>query len=372
MLSQARNIVRLFLLALCSIAAVFAQNGQGPLRAPLLDEWQDKMTRSTQALKAGRPQEAIRLCDEALEMASHFGPDDPHLARSQVQRAYIYIWEKKYDDAERMLHTAIATTERAFGSDSVELVHPLSMLANFYYYTKPQHDRVITLFERILNISEHAKVRDDQQVIMWTRNLAQVHQELGHFEVAEPLFLRALELTEKADPQWTSHQQLTVAQFYRAWKKYDRAETHARQALEWREKALKTKPDNVDAKLDVSVALDELGAIHFAANQLDQAEAECRRSLEIDDTFMGPDQSDLRPRLSALGNVLRAEKKYDEAAKYFARLVSVTEKCAGANNPDLAEDLSQYAAVLRQANKLTEASAAEARAAEIRKHATAG
>ncbi len=350
-------------------APAFAQNG--PLRAPILEEWQEKMTRSMQTLKEGKPTEAIRLCDEALEIARHLGPNDSHLPRSQVQRAYIYIWEKKYDEAEKMLEAAVDTSERAFGKDSPELVHPLSMLANFYYYTKPQPERVIALFERILNTLDHAKPRDEPQIIMWTRNLAQVHEEMKHYDVAEKMHLRALELTEKSDPQWTSHQELTIAQFYRARKRYDKAESYAQKALEWRERALKTKPTDIDAKLDVSVALDELGAVHAANQEWEKAEAECRRSLEIADTFMTPDQSDLRPRLTALGNVLRSQKKFDEAAKYFARLVSVTEKCAP-NSTDLADDMTAYAGVLRAVNKADEAKSIEARAVEIRKTAHSG
>lgn len=327
------------------------------------------MDSAMRALKSNHLNDAIKLCEQAMDMARTFGPHDSRLSRSQVLRAEIAMWEKKYDRAEQLFQEAVATCEQAVGPKHRDLVHPLSSLANFYYYVVPHRDRVAVLFERILDLVDHAPNRDERDVIMWSRNLGMIYRELEDFTRAEPLYARAVALAQKVEPDWVSHEYLSSAEFYRAWKKYDRAEALALQALELREQGSKAAPDNVDRKLDVAVALDELGAIHTAAQKLEAAEADCRRSLKIIEAFMTADQPDLRPRLTALASVLNARGKLDEASTVYQRLLTLTEKNLGGESPELATVMSNYAAVLHQQKKAKEAVAMEERAAAIRNRA---
>jgi tetratricopeptide (TPR) repeat protein len=345
----------------------------GPLRPSAeqaLQIWTDTVNDAQQALKSGRLPDAIRLAEAAIAEARTFGAQDTHVARALVLRAEIYLWEKKPDRAEAAFKDAVAECERAVGPHSPELVHPLSSLGNFYYYVQPHYDRVAALFERIVDIVDHATPQDDEQVIMWSRNLATIYQQMGDFARAEPLFARAVALTEKLHPEWSSHEQLTQARFYREWKKYDRATEIASRALEWRERALKADATNVDRKLDLSVALDELAAIYLAAEKLDLAETTARQSLANVDTFMGPTNSERGPRLASLADILRARKKFDEAAATFRQLVTLTETSLGPESIPLADVLTKYAGVLRELQQTDEAAKLEARAASMRSKLT--
>lgn len=347
-----------------------AQAETGPRRPAVtaqVEVWDTAMNAAVRELKSNHLAEAITLCEQALTIARELGPRDTHLSRSLVLRAEIAMWEKKNDRAEALFHEAIEVCERALGKDNPELVHPLSSLANYYYFVAPQYEKVAGLFERVLAIVEHAPQRDEHQVIMWSRNLGLVYQQLRQYERAEPCFQRAIALAEQHDPTWVTHELVTSAEFYRAWRKFDRAEAQAQRALELRERALAQEPKDVDRKLDVVVAIDEVAAVCLEAGKVERAEALSRRSLELAESFMQPDQPDLQPRLAALAAALRARGKSEEAVAVYQRLLRLTEKNLGPDSPEVAGVLGHYAAALHSLQRGEEAAALEQRAAKIQR-----
>ena len=327
--------------------------------------WTQTVTAAEHALKSNQLADAVELAEAAITQSRGFGPHDTHLARSLVLRAEICLWQKETDRAEALFQKAVTACETAVGPRSRELVYPLSSLANFYTYVVPQRQRVAVLFKRILAIVEQAPDRDEHDVLLWSRNLGLLYSEMGDCARAEPYYVRALALAAKVDPNYVTHEQLGAAAFYRHWRHFDHALALANSALAARERALAAAPRDVDAKLDVAVALDELGAIHLAAGQLSAAEAACRRSLALVDSFMPPDQPDLQPRIAALAAVYRAEQQPRLAAAEYQRLLRLTEKNLGPDSSDTATVLLDYAAVLRELRQPNEAASLQARADSI-------
>ena len=333
-------------------------------------KWEQLMTGTMKALRANNVAESVRLCDEAIGLAGKFGPADTHLSQSQVLRAEVYMWEKKNDLAEQTFKLAIASCEKAAGSNDIVLVHPLSSLANYYYFVAVRYDQVIPLFQRILKIVENAPQRNNRDLIMWSRNLGMVYQQTGRYAEAEPLFKRAVALADQTDAEWLPHELLTAADFYRAWSKYDQAEALAKRALAIREKAL-SPTAGVDAQLDVAVCLNGLGAIYLAGAKPEKAEAAYHRSLAMVQTFMSADQADLTPQLEGLAAALRAQGKYDQAEPLYKQALAITEKNLGADHPNTAVLLEKYAGLLEDMKKPAEAKALRERAETIRKQNTA-
>ncbi len=332
--------------------------------------WGQLMDASRQSLKRNRLDDSIRLCDEALKMAGTFGPNDTRFSYSQVLRAEIYLFERKKDLAEQTFKDAVASCEKAAGPDSPALVHPLSSMANYYYFFAHQNDQVAAIFERILKIVQDAPHRDIHDVSMWTRNLGKIYQEQKKFAEAEPLFQQDIALAEKIDPDWLAVELLTQADFYRAWGKYDRAELATNRAIALREAKLKgLGPDGdvLDAQLDVSICLDNLGQTCLAWGHLEQAEAAYRRSLAIGEKYLNPDQSDLRPRLLGLADTLRAERKYDQAEPLYKRALDNVKKSLGIDSIEAADILDKYAALLNDMQRPDEAKSQSDLAARIRK-----
>ena len=302
------------------------------------------MTDSVKALRDNRLPQAIDLCDQATRMARGFATNDTRLSRSQTLRAEIYMWEKNCDLAEKTFQLAIQSCEKAVGPNDPAMVHPLSSLANFYYFVLQRYDQVIVLFERILRIVESSPAHPYRDEIMWSRNLASVYQTTGQFVRAEPLFQRAVALAMTNDPEWLPHELLTAAEFYRAWHKCDQAESLAKHALELREKAL-ANTNNVDARLDVAVALDTLGAVYLAWPKPDQAAACYQRSLDLVQSFLSPNDADLAPRLAGLAEARHLQGKEDQASPLYRRALVIVEANAGPDSPEAAALRERFAAL---------------------------
>jgi tetratricopeptide (TPR) repeat protein len=332
-------------------------------------QWEQLMADSAQVMR-DNVSESVRLCDEAQNVARQFGPTDTRLSQSQILRARIYLWEKKNDLAEQTFKLAITSCEKAVGSNNVVLVYPLSSLANFYSSDVSRNDLALPLFQRILNIVENTPDRNNRDVIMWSRDLGMIYQQMGRYAEAEPMFKQAVAVAGQNYAEWLPYELLTASDFYRTWGKYEQAEILAKRALTIREKAL--KPDGgVDAQMDVTVCLNNLGETYLAWSKPDQAEAVYNRSLAIVQKFMAEDQPDLMPYLEGLAAALRAQGKLDQAEPLFKRLLMITEKSTGAESLDTALLLEKYAALLNEMKKPSEAKALLDRAARIRVQNTA-
>jgi tetratricopeptide (TPR) repeat protein len=329
-----------------------------------LERWTELTTDATKALRANQLTKAIQLCEEALALSATFGPTNTEYSRAQVLRAQIYLWEKKYDVAEQMFQNAIASCEKAVGTNSVELEHPLASLANFYYFVVPHLDRVAQLFERILHIVEAAPNPEHRDIIMWSRNLGKVYAEMKQYEKAEPYFKRAALICEKEDPEWMPYELLTAADFFRDWGKFDLAEVLARRSLELREKKLAT--GGVDAQMEVTVSLGNLGLTYLAAHKPEKAEETFRRSLKILGTVVSPTETDLIPHLIGLADALKAEEKLPDAEKLYARAVKIAETNQVTESREFAVALEKYSDALSKLKKPDEAKTQSERAKALR------
>lgn len=333
------------------------------------EQWQQLITDTTKALRNNQLLEAVRLCEQALAMSTTFGPTNTAYSRTQVLRAEVYLWENKKDLAEQTFKQAVASCEKAAGTNSLEVVHPLSSLANYYYFVVKRYESVVPIFERILNIVEANKNGADRDVIMWSRNLGMIYQQTGQYAKGEPMFKRAVALAER-DPEWFPHELLNAADFYRAWGKYEHSETLAQHALAIREKAMVA--DNPDSQLDTAVCLNALGAIYLSWNKPDKAEAAYQRSLAIDQKFMATDEADFIPALQGLASAFQAQRQFEQAAPLYQRALAITENNSGPNDPQVPALLENYAAVLKGMGKTEDAKRALERADNIRKQRARG
>ena len=331
--------------------------------------WRVLMYNSTHALRAGNLAAAEQFAGEALDLAGTFGPTDTRLSRSQVQMAEVYRRQGTNDLAEQMFKAAIASCERAVGTNQPEMIAPLEGLANFYYFTQVQYDQVASLYQRILNIIRSASPPDPLQVARWERNLAEVYHLQGQNVQAEASYRRALAEVEAAtnSPEADQVQYLLeLADFYRTGARYDAAEEMAKRALAIREKALGPGADP-DAELDVAVCCDSLAQIYLAGNKPDQAEWFYNRSLPLVEKVAGAGSSDLTPRLMGLATAMRAQKKYAEAEVQYKRALAIAEKGLGPEASPVADVLDQYAALLDEMKQPVDAKGMREWAGSIRK-----
>ena len=332
-------------------------------------QWRVLIYNSTRAMRANDLEAAARFAGEALDLAGAFGSTDTRLSKSQMQMAEVYRHQGTNDLAEQMFKAAVASCEKAAGTNQPDLIPPLESLANFYYYTKVQYDQVASLYQRILNIIRAAPAPNPLEVARWERNLAEVYHLQGQNVLAEACYQQALAAAESVTnaPEGNQVQYLlALADFYRTGAKYTEAEAMAKRALAIREKALEPGADP-DAELDVAVCCDALAQICLAWDKPDQAELFYDRSLPLAEKVAGAGSPDLTPRLMGLAQALRAQKKYAAAEAQYKRALAITEKNTGPESAPVAEVLDQYASLLDEMKKPQDAKGVRAWADSVRK-----
>src|SRR5258708_18987905 len=67
-----------------------------------VQKWDQLMADIPKTIKLSKNlPEAIRMNEEAIDLARKFGPTDTHLSQSQNMLPDVYLWEKNYDLAEQ-------------------------------------------------------------------------------------------------------------------------------------------------------------------------------------------------------------------------------------------------------------------------------
>lgn len=336
-------------------------------------KWKSLMYDSMRAARTGRLDDARQLATEALNLSAAFGPTDTRRSQSQLQLADINRMQAKNDLAEQGYKEAVASCEKAVGTNHLDLIMPLESLASFYYNVTTQYDKVTPVYQRILDIIQGSPTAAPSEVAQWKRNLADVYHLQKKDAQAEALYQQALAAVETATnpPADEIVQQLqSLAEFYRTTGKYPEAEAAAKRALAIQKQAAGTNAAP-DALGNVAICNDELAQICLAWNKPDQAESYYNQSVALVEKIGGAENPDLSPRLMGLAAALRAQKKYAAAETQYKRAMAIIEKNAGPETLEMAGVLDQYATLLTDMQKPDDAKAARDRAGSIRKQAQA-
>ena len=100
--------------------------------------------------------------------------------------------QNDYAEAEKLFKIALKQAEQ-FGPNDKRLGLNLKVLANFYV-RQGKWAQAEPLFGRALAITEENQGRDHPNVARSLHNLAQVYSELGQYSRSEALFLRSMEI----------------------------------------------------------------------------------------------------------------------------------------------------------------------------------
>ena len=336
-------------------------------------EWKSLIYDSVRAARGGHLGDARQLATEALNLSAAFGPADKRRSQSQMLLADIYRQQSKNDLAEQNYKEAVASCEKAVGTNHSDLIMPLASLASFYYNITTQYNKVAPIYQRILDILQGAPSVDPAEVAQWKRNLADVYHLLKKDAQAEALYQQALATVETAmnPPAFEIVQQLqSLAEFYRTTGKYQEAEAPAKRALAIQEQVAQTNAVP-DALGNVAICDDELAQIYLAWNKPNQAESYYNQSVALVEKIGGAENPDLPPRLMGLAAALRAQKNYAAAKTQYKRAMAIIEKYVGPETREMAAALDQYATLLADMQKPEEAKAARDRAGSIHKQINA-
>jgi CHAT domain-containing protein/Tfp pilus assembly protein PilF len=194
-------------------------------------------------------------------------------------------------------------------------------------------------------------------------NQATLFSEMGQYDRAEPLFLRALEIHRGTVGEW--HPEYATALnnlggLYESRGDYRRAEAYYRQALEVREAALG------DRSPDVANSLNSLGALAHALGDFAKAEPLYRRALEIRQNVFEPGHPAIATSLHNLAALARSRGDHATALALARQACGQISAASGDASPAHATALSNLASLLADGHRYDEAEAIHRRVLEIR------
>jgi tetratricopeptide (TPR) repeat protein len=175
--------------------------------------------------------------------------------------------------------------------------------------------------------------------------LAELHQAQGRYTDAEPLYRRALAISEKAlgpDHPAVATSLDHLGLLYDHQGQYPDAEPLYKRALTIREKAL--GPDHAS----VSISLNNLAFLYNYQGRYAKAEPLLRRALAIFENALGPDHPGLGPPLNNLAAVYTAQGRYADAELLHRRALAIFEKAFAPDHPRVANTLRHLAMLYYQ------------------------
>ena len=196
------------------------------------------------------------------------------------------------------------------------------------------------LFKRALAISERSHGADHPSTATSLNNLAALYCDQGLYSQAEPLYRRALGICKQAlgsEHPETAASLNSLALLYHSQGLYGQAEPLYQRALAIREQALGAEHP------DTAVSLNDLASLYRVKGFYSQAELLYSRALAIREHALGPEHPATAASLNNVAEVYRAQGLYSRAEPLCLRALAIYEQVLGAQSPDTAASLNNLA-----------------------------
>ncbi len=287
-----------------------------------------------------------------LALASSAGLVAPSLAQGlAAQSAKINALGDagKYSEAIPLAEAMLANLEK--GAPSKNLAGAMNNLAQLYGDVGRDAEAE-PLYMRALAIMEKAVGVDSVEIAPELNNLAALYQRQLRYAEAEPLFKRALALSEKQLP--ANHPDIgralnNLATCYEKQDRHAESEALTRRALTLYEKV--AGPESPA----VATLLNNLGQIVKVQGRGAEAEPMIRRSLAIREKVLGASHPDVARSLNNLGDLYQRENRFAEAEPIFKRALAIREQAVGPDHPDTAASVNNLASLYQAEGRAADA-----------------
>lgn len=159
--------------------------------------WDEIISRTMISYQRGNFEGALRLANRALRLAEkEFGPEDPRVAASYNNIAFIHFSMEKYGRAAKYYKQSVPIYEAAFGPDSEELIKPLRGLAEANFKQK-RFAEGESYYNRIIEILKGKDGPDALSVADAQISLADGYVSQGRLPAAERLYGESLRIIEE-------------------------------------------------------------------------------------------------------------------------------------------------------------------------------
>jgi len=286
-------------------------------------------------------------------------PDSPLLASlyqslgiTYYQRLKRGLAANRPQEEARAIHafqSAMARQEPL--ADQAPLALSLSYLA-LLYKAQGRYSEAEPLFQRALSISEQQLGNDHPDVATCLDNLANLYSDQGHYSEAEPLFQRALSIGEQQlgnDHPDVATCLNNLAELYRAQGRYSEAEPLFQRALSIGEQQLGNDHP------DVATRLNNLAELYRAQGRYSEAEPLYQRALSIGEQQLGNDHPDVATWLNNLANLYSDQGRYSEAEPLYQQAIQIDRQVLGEDHPSFAIHLANLAGLYTEQGRYAEA-----------------
>jgi tetratricopeptide (TPR) repeat protein len=203
-----------------------------------------------------------------------------------------------------------------------------------------------------LELKETTEGQTEEDILSGLYLLANAHRDMGHYDQAEPLFLRCLEALERLLGPEHPDTLTTVGNLgslYRAKGDYEQAEAYYSRCLEVRERLLGPEhPETNDTRFGMANLLSDQGRYGESIPMRRRELAWCRQ--QSGDTDPGTLTS-----INCLAIDLREYGALEEAEALFRELLKTRQLMLEPSDCGIAEALGGLAKTLEKAGKLVEA-----------------
>jgi tetratricopeptide (TPR) repeat protein len=336
-------------------------NELGPLLAPLIDAYQ--LDQAIAALRAysliardphTRMLTVHRLVQAVMQDAM------PEQERNQwTQRAvatlnaiFPDVRNEAWGECERLIsHVLLCANVTTDQADNQELAALLRKAA-YYLYRRAQYELAEPLYQRALTISEQALGASHPKTADTLRALARLYHVQGQYDRAEPLYQRALAIYEQvlgaAHPK-TALIVHDLTRLYQDQGQYDQVERFYQRALAIYEQVLGSEHPITDD------TLHNLARLYQDQGQYEQAEQFYQRALAIREQTPGASHPDTAGTLHALAWLYQIQGHYKEAEPLYLRALALREQTLGSEHPQTADTLHDLARLYQDQGRFEQA-----------------
>lgn len=258
---------------------------------------------------------------------------------------------QQHDSAIAVAKQALREVENTGGVDPTSVAIAASTLGICHYYNG-EYAEAEPLYIRALAIFEKALGPEHPDVVSSVYNLAELYYVLGRYAEAEPLLERALAIIKHA--RGPNHR--SVAAILNNLAGLYKAQGRSAEAEQLQKRALRIIED-VEGPYhpDVATSLNNLAITYRAQGRYAEAEPLIKRALVIFKKVLEPEHQLVATGLANLALLYQVQGLLVEAEPLYKRALAIIEKALDPDHPDIAQSLNNLAYLYHAQGRFIEA-----------------
>lgn len=284
----------------------------------------------------GKYSEAIRLCEQALEIHSRiYGRDDRDYTIDLSNLARYYSDSGNYSEAIRLGTQTLGITAKIVGTKHEDYACDLHNLAS-YYADSGNYAEAVRLGTQALKLTGKLFGKKHIEYATVLSSLSAYYYSLGDFEESARLGKQALNIRQKVLGE--NHSDYASSLNDKAMELC--MVGNYSEAVQLEEQAIKITEKELGAECqEIAILLSNLSGIRCRQGNYSEAIRNVERALEIQSKVLGTEHPDYLSPLSLLSTYQMCSGNYSEAIRIVEQALETQAKVLGTEHPDYANSI---------------------------------